>query len=74
MDHMKCSKGYTGKRYREMKWSIAQYVVMCTFLSVMNYVLTPDYWWVLWVVAGWGLSLAMELIAIYFEKEDNVTE
>ena len=22
----------------------------------------PDYWWVLWVIAGWGISLLMTAI------------
>lgn len=75
MDTMRNNRRYRKVLHRDMKWMIAQYVVMCAFLSVMNYVLTPEYWWVLWVIAGWGLSLAMGLIAMYFDKEeDNVME
>lgn len=74
MDARKYDRRCTRVLSGEMKLMIAQYVVMCAFLSVMNYVLTPGYWWVLWVIAGWGLSLAMGLIAMYFEKEDKVKE
>lgn len=74
MDARKYDRRCTSVLSGEMKLMIAQYVVMCAFLSVMNYVLTPGYWWVLWVIAGWGLSLAMGLIAMYFEKENKVKE
>lgn len=66
----RCTKVLSGR----MKRMIAQYIVMCVFLSVMNYVLTPGCWWVLWVIGGWGLSIAMRLIAMYFEKGEHVKE
>lgn len=28
----------------------------------VNALTTPHYWWVLWVMAGWGLGLILDLI------------
>lgn len=32
------------------------------FLAGVNALTTPHYWWVLWVMAGWGLGLILDLI------------
>lgn len=37
------------------------YVVICSFLTVVNWYSSPHYWWVIWVIAGWGLGLALNL-------------
>lgn len=34
----------------------------CAFLAGVNALTTPHYWWVLWVMAGWGLGLILDLI------------
>lgn len=38
------------------------YAVICAFLAGVNALTTPHYWWVLWVMAGWGLGLILDLI------------
>lgn len=30
------------------------------FLAVVNACVSPHVWWVLWIVAGWGVSLLLE--------------
>ena len=42
--------------------SIVHYAVTCVFLAVINYRTSPQYWWVAWVAAGWGLNLLLSLI------------
>lgn len=71
MDAMNSNTGNTKVWSVKMKLKVAHYIVMCIFLSVMNYVFTPSYWWVLWVIAGWGLSLVMELISLSYTEENN---
>lgn len=46
------------KLYREL----IRYSVTCLFLAGINYITSPEYWWVLWVVAGWGFSLMLPLL------------
>lgn len=55
----------------QMKKQVAQYVIVCTFLAIVNYVTDPSHGWVLWVIACWGLSLGMDLIRAYFRDEES---
>lgn len=34
--------------------SIVKYLVVNAFLVFVNLMTTPNYLWVLWVIAGWG--------------------
>ena len=43
MDAMNSNTGNTKVWSVKMKLKVAHYVVMCIFLSVMNYVFTPSY-------------------------------
>lgn len=41
---------------------ITTYVVVCAFLTFINWFTSPWYWWVAWVAAGWGLNLLLSLV------------
>lgn len=41
------------------------YVVVMLFLVFINYMRTPDYWWVIWPAAAWGLCLALQAVYIF---------
>ncbi|MCS3156392.1 2TM domain-containing protein [Phocaeicola dorei] len=41
-----------------LTWSLVYYVVINLFLIAINWFTSPHYWWVLWVIAGWGNQLA----------------
>lgn len=49
------------------------YVAVMLFLIFINYMRTPDYWWVIWPAAAWGLGLILQAIHIFFPsyKEDE---
>lgn len=47
-----------------LTWSLVYYVVINLFLIAINWFTSPHYWWVLWVIAGWGISLLMTAIEI----------
>lgn len=36
---------------------LARYVVVILVLTAVNAVMTPGYWWVLWVAGGWGIGI-----------------
>ncbi len=38
------------------------FVIVCVFLAFANRMTSPDHWRLLWIIAGWGLSLATSLI------------
>ncbi len=66
------------KRYEGMKKKVnikgkliqswAYYILICGFLSIVNYLTKPNDWWVLWVIFGWGF-VQLLYTANYFIKE-----
>lgn len=46
------------RRKRRLIREWITYAVICAFLAGVNAL----YWWVLWVMAGWGLGLILDLI------------
>ena len=48
------------------------YVFVIGLLAAINYLHTPDYPWVLWPVAGWGLALVLQAIDLF--TSDNKTD
>lgn len=55
----------------QMKMNILRYIIVCSFLAAVNYITNPSYWWVLWVVAGWGLDLSLNIISQYIIKQEE---
>lgn len=47
------------RRLRGWYLSLIRYAVIIPFLALINLLSSPDYWWVLWPAAGWGLGLAL---------------
>ena len=47
--------------------SIMRYLVINAFLVFVNWSTSPQYWWVFWVIAGWGIGLSLGLISRYWE-------
>ena len=47
------------------------FVVVCAFLAFVNWQTSPHYWWVLWVIAGWGLNIALSLAWYLFDCDDE---
>lgn len=50
---------------------ILSFTFVCAFLAFVNRYTTPGYWWVLWVMAGWGLSLALSLAFYLFDCAED---
>ena len=57
-----------------LTWSLVYYVVINLFLIAINWFTSPHYWWVLWVIAGWGISLLMIRFVVYFQRGWYVEE
>lgn len=47
------------------------YVVVCSFLAFVNWYTSPHHWWVVWVIAGWGLGLALSLAYYLLDCDDE---
>jgi len=49
------------------------YVVVMTLLFIVNFVCTPEYWWVLWVGLFWGIGVIFDFLKVFvlYEKFDD---
>jgi len=48
-----------------------KYLVVNAFLVFVNLMTTPNYLWVLWVIAGWGIGLILTIVTNYLEFKYN---
>lgn len=65
------------KKVKELKGfyqTLGVYLVICAFLVALNLYQNPKYLWSLWVVFGWGFTLALRAVNVFlpnlfFSKE-----
>ena len=63
------------KARRDFRTHVAAYVIVNTFLVAIWALSGAGYFWPIWVIAGWGIGLAFNAWAVYFEKpitEDEI--
>ncbi len=41
------------------------FAVVITFLFIINWLTSPDYWWAVWVLLGWGLSFVIRAVGLF---------
>lgn len=53
---------------------IFSYVLVNVLLCVVNYVCTPNDWWVQWVIIFWGIGLLINCLKVYvlYDLFDNL--
>lgn len=54
-----CESRNFGCRYGRR---LVSYVVICAFLTFVNWMTSLHDWWVLWVIAGWGVNILINVI------------
>lgn len=47
------------------------YIVVCAFLAFVNFMTSPGHWWVLWVIAGWGIGIIIPVLHLLLGCEDT---
>lgn len=53
---------------RDLKTHVVAYVVVNAFLVVVWALTGRDFFWPIWVIAGWGIGLAMNVWDVYGRK------
>lgn len=56
---------------RRLAKKIVTFVTVVAFLAFVNWQTTPGHWWVVWVIAGWGLALALSALFYLFDCEEE---
>jgi transcriptional regulator with XRE-family HTH domain len=44
---------------------LVQYVVIVVALAIVNYLTSPEYWWVGWVAFGWGIGVIAHGVQVF---------
>ena len=63
------------KAKRDFKTHVVAYVLVNAMFVVIWAVSGRGYFWPIWIIAGWGIGLAMNAWSVYFEKpisEDEI--
>ena len=71
---MEITSANTNKRRlfaRRFSRRVTTCFAVCGFLAFVNWYTSPHYWWVVWVIAGWGLSILLSLIRYLFDQDDE---
>jgi two-component system, LytTR family, sensor kinase len=54
-------------RLREFYVHVAIYVAVIGGLAFLNWIVSPNFWWVAVVAVAWGIGLAAHAISVFFE-------
>jgi hypothetical protein len=58
------------RRRRDFYVHLAVYVVIMSGLVLLNWAISPTFWWVVFPAIGWGVGLAAHGVSVLFE--DNL--
>ena len=61
-------------RLREFYIHLAVYAVVIGGIALLNWVITPTFWWVAFPAIGWGIGLAAHGVSVFFEDSLLGTE
>ena len=53
------------RRLRSWYIGLIYYAAVMLLLVVINWLTSPDYWWVIWPALGWGLSIALRGVTLF---------
>lgn len=61
------------QRKIKFKRNLVSYITVNIILAVVNFLFTPQYWWVMWVLLFWGIGVLIDFLKAYvlFEKYDS---
>ena len=50
------------------------YIIVNAFLAVINFIFTPDFWWVLFPVFFWGIGVLVDFLKAFVFADKFDTE
>ncbi|MBV7434845.1 helix-turn-helix domain-containing protein [Cardiobacteriaceae bacterium TAE3-ERU3] len=53
------------RRLRGWYIGLMRYAAVMLFLLVVNWLISPDYWWVVWPALGWGLAIVLRGVTLF---------
>jgi len=55
------------RRLRDFYIHIAIYAVVIGGFSLLNWIVSPTFWWAVFPAIGWGIGLAAHGVSVFFE-------
>lgn len=71
MEIIRSSEEKRRRSVRRLTKKIITFAAVIAFLTFVNRQTSPDYWWVVWVIAGWGLAIALSTLFYLFDCEEE---
>lgn len=68
MDSYKAAQIRVKKRLKKRKEffiNFTAWIIICSMLLLVNVMVTPGHWWVLYPFLGWGISVAFQGYAVF---------
>jgi uncharacterized membrane protein len=56
------------REIREFYQALAAYIGVNAFLVVINYIFTPGFWWVFFVIFFWGLGIIVQAYRVFGKR------
>ncbi|PID64802.1 MAG: XRE family transcriptional regulator [Gammaproteobacteria bacterium] len=53
------------RKLRKFYKDLLIFALIIVFLTIVNGLTSPDYWWVIWVFLGWGLSFVIRAVDLF---------
>lgn len=55
------------RRLREFDVHLAIFAVVIGGITLLNWIVSPTVWWVVFPAIGWGIGLAAHAVSVFFE-------
>ena len=56
------------RRLRDFYIHVAIYVVVIGGFAILNWIVSPTFWWVAFPAVGWGIGLGAHGVSVLFEE------
>lgn len=53
------------KKIKKFYVGLIIYAAVIFMLTIINWITSPSYWWVLWVAFGWGISFLIRAVILF---------
>lgn len=55
------------RRLKEFYVHVAIYAVVIGGIALLNWFVSPNFWWVVFPAIGWGIGLLAHAVSVFFE-------
>ena len=53
----------------EFRIHLYTYIAVIVFLAIINLITSPEYFWFIWPMLGWGIGIVVRAFVVYFSGD-----